>query len=222
MKHKNTNKILPILAIETSGNLCSVAVLESENIYAESCVNKKNIHSEILFKLIENSLSKLELKITDINSVAVSEGPGSFTGLRIGMAAAKGIADGTGIPIIPVPTFDALALEISNYLGIDERFCIANKANRDEYYFTSFKKTKNGIITLHELTVADNEELLKYCSGMNNIFGNYNINEKIKITSPSALSIAQWAYINGNDFVNFEYDYLEPNYFKNFKVKVKK
>ena len=130
---QTAENIFPILAIETSGNLCSAAILIDNQKYSESKVNKKNIHSEILFELIADSLSKLKLTIANINSVAVSEGPGSFTGLRIGMAAAKGIADGAGIPIIAVPTFDALAFEIASYMNGEEDFCIANKANRDEY-----------------------------------------------------------------------------------------
>jgi len=222
MKNTKHENILPILAIETSGNLCSVAVLLNEDIYSECNVNKKNIHSEILFELINNSLSKLSLTINDINSIAISEGPGSFTGLRIGMAAGKGIADGSGLPIIAVPTFKALAFQISNYVADNMKFCIANKANRDEFYFAVYQKLEGEISEIKKLQAHSIEEINILTKDLDCIFGNFSQNSGTEISSPSALSIARWAYIYGKDLLTFDYDYLEPNYFKNFKVKVKK
>ncbi len=214
--------ILPILAIETSGNLCSAAVLTDDNIYSECRVNKKNIHSEILFELIEDSLSKLKLTMPDIKSVAISGGPGSFTGLRIGMAAAKGIADGAGLPLIPVPTFDAFAFEISHYVNDGVGFCIANKANRDEFYFTAFQKNGKNISVIEKLKVVQSSFIEQSEFKENKIFGNYTGNVDSEMSSPSAISIARWAYIYGKDLLTFDYNYIEPNYLKNFKVKVKK
>lgn len=222
MKNTKHENIFPVLAIETSGNLCSVAVLLSEDIYSECNVNKKNIHSEILFELINNSLAKLSLTINDISTIAISEGPGSFTGLRIGMAAGKGIADGSGLPIISVPTFKALAFQISNYIADNMKFGIANKANRDEFYFAVYQKLQGEISEIKKLQAHSIEEINILTKDLDCIFGNFSQNSGTEISSPSALSIARWAYIYGKDLLTFDYDYLEPNYFKNFKVKVKK
>jgi len=222
MKRFKYENILPILAIETSGNLCSAAVLLEDDIYSECNVNKKNIHSEILFELIDNTLSKPNLTINDINTIAVSEGPGSFTGLRIGMAAGKGIADGSNLPIISVPTFEALAWQISNYIVDNVKFGIANKANRDEFYFAVYQKLNGKISEIKKLQTHSVEEINILSKDLNCIFGNYSHSTGTEISSPSALSIARWAYIYGKDLLTFDYDFIEPNYFKNFKVKVKK
>ena len=84
----------PILSIETSGSLCSSSLFFSDEKYFLSSTNLKNSHSENLFNQIEFLFDQAEISRDNIGSIAVSGGPGSFTGLRIGMAAAKGIASG--------------------------------------------------------------------------------------------------------------------------------
>ncbi|MBZ0183790.1 MAG: tRNA (adenosine(37)-N6)-threonylcarbamoyltransferase complex dimerization subunit type 1 TsaB, partial [Melioribacteraceae bacterium] len=135
---KSMDEFLPILAIETSSRICSVSLYISDNLYSEFSVNQKNIHSEKLFELINQTLESLEYSFDQIKAIAVSIGPGSFTGLRIGVSAAKGLAFGRKIPIIPVPTFEALALQISNYLSKSTEFTICNSVNRDELYKSDF------------------------------------------------------------------------------------
>ena len=93
---------LPILAIETSQEICGAAVLIEPNKFSESIIHIKNIHSEKIFNVIDSALKLAGLKLNMIKAIAVSAGPGSFTGLRIGMAAAKGIGIGSSLPIIPV------------------------------------------------------------------------------------------------------------------------
>ena len=135
---QSMDEFLPILAIETSSRICSVSLYISDNLYSEFSVNQKNIHSEKLFELINKTLESLEYSFDQIKAIAVSIGPGSFTGLRIGVSAAKGLAFGRKIPIIPVPTFEALALQISNYLSKSTEFTICNSVNRDELYKSDF------------------------------------------------------------------------------------
>ncbi len=103
--------------------------------------------------LIENVMNSAEIKINDIGAIAVSAGPGSFTGLRIGMSAAKGLAFGASIPIIPVPTFEALSFQICSYLPDNEEFIIANKVNVEEVYFAKFKKIQLGYAFIEDLQV---------------------------------------------------------------------
>ena len=107
------NKFKPILAIETSETICSAALYYSNEKYFASAIKLKHSHSEKLFEIIEFLFQQAEINRDEISSIAVSGGPGSFTGLRIGMAAAKGIANGTGVPLIIVPTFEALAYQLS-------------------------------------------------------------------------------------------------------------
>ena len=90
---------------------------------------EKNIHSEKLLEVVEAVLKKSLVKINEVGSIAVSSGPGSFTGLRIGMSAAKGLAFGANLPIISVPTFEALALKICDIIPDKTEFVICNKVN---------------------------------------------------------------------------------------------
>ncbi|MCK5458218.1 MAG: tRNA (adenosine(37)-N6)-threonylcarbamoyltransferase complex dimerization subunit type 1 TsaB, partial [Melioribacteraceae bacterium] len=105
-----------ILSIETSGELCSVALYFSEQKYDERNILMKHIHSEKLVPMIEELLNSNSVKTNELDWIAVSNGPGSFTGLRIGMTTAKGLAFASNLPILPVPTFDALSLQISIYV----------------------------------------------------------------------------------------------------------
>jgi|YelNatPaOPRAMG01_1025707.scaffolds.fasta_scaffold01939_9 tRNA threonylcarbamoyladenosine biosynthesis protein TsaB len=214
----------PILAIETTENICGVCVYFSESKYFESRVHLKNAHAEKLFEIINFEMSSAGIKIQDLDSVAVSSGPGSFTGLRIGMSAAKGIAFGASLPIVKVPTFEALALQISGFLPKGTEFVIANKVNSDEIYFAKFQITANNFIFVEKLKIINHAELLsqseKCCIFGNAIYNNNNdINTKFIIASPNPFFVAKWAKLKGEKVYNF--DYMEPDYLKNFIASIK-
>lgn len=213
-------KIEKILAIETSNELCSAALSFSPSSFDERNILLKHVHSERLIPMIDEIFNDNQLKKTDLDCIAVSIGPGSFTGLRIGLTAAKGIAFSLGIPIVPVPTFDCLAHEITNYLPLDISFCICNNANKDECYYAEFSFTTEGLKKDKDIALINKSDLVVHVQGKDMIFGNFNKIENIKsIASPRASSIAKWTYLFGEDLLTFEYDYLEPNYIKNFKAK---
>jgi tRNA threonylcarbamoyladenosine biosynthesis protein TsaB len=100
---------LPILALDTSTLVSSVAIASSEKLIAELILQTKLTHSEVLMPHIEQILAMTKIKKTDLTGIAVSIGPGSFTGLRIGLAAAKGMAYALKLPIVGVSTLAALA-----------------------------------------------------------------------------------------------------------------
>ncbi|WZL82224.1 tRNA (adenosine(37)-N6)-threonylcarbamoyltransferase complex dimerization subunit type 1 TsaB [Vallitaleaceae bacterium 9-2] len=100
---------MKILGIESSSTIASVAVVEDGQLLGEYTINHTLKHSKTLMPMIQEMLNKLELKPKDIGLIAVSEGPGSFTGLRIGSATAKGLAQGLNIPIVSIPTMQVLA-----------------------------------------------------------------------------------------------------------------
>ncbi|MFA7422004.1 MAG: tRNA (adenosine(37)-N6)-threonylcarbamoyltransferase complex dimerization subunit type 1 TsaB, partial [Melioribacteraceae bacterium] len=107
------NNLFPILAVETTGEMCSVAIHLDQKNFIELNYLEKHIHSQKLINMVDSVLSQADVKLENIKAIAVSMGPGSFTGLRIGLAAVKGLAFGSSLGIIPVPTFDAYALQIS-------------------------------------------------------------------------------------------------------------
>lgn len=216
-----TNK--KILAIETSGELCSVAISFGINKYDERTILMKHIHSEKLIPMIDDLFRANKIIATKLDCIAVSIGPGSFTGLRIGMTAAKGIAFAANLPIVPVPTFDALSLEVLSYLQNETTFCIINKANVEECYFAKYivKNGKHSVLIDSQLINKDEINLNK--GDCNIVFGNMEVRSGLEmITSPRASSLAKWTYLYGEDLLTFDYDYLEPNYLKNFKVLKKK
>lgn len=216
------NNKKPILSIETSSLLCGASLYYSVNEYYESTVNLKNSHSEKIFQVIDNVISNGKISFGELSAIAVSIGPGSFTGLRIGLSAAKGIAFGAGIPIIPVPTFEALALQINSLLvpsTKNEEFVIAMKVNSDEVYVSKYLFNKIDKFE-NKVEIIKKNQLSDYC-GTLPIFGkidyyeDYNLNYK-EFFSPSPKYIALWGDLFGKDFLFLDYDYIEPNYIKDF------
>lgn len=97
-----------ILCIETSGPVCSVALALGNRILAEIKADEPNSHSSALAPLIENLLNTAKISFDELNAVALSAGPGSYTGLRIGMSTAKGLCYALSIPLISISTFDCM------------------------------------------------------------------------------------------------------------------
>ena len=213
----------PILSIETSGSICSTSLFFSDEKYFLSSISLKNSHSEKLFNQLEFLFHQAEIERHDISSVAVSGGPGSFTGLRIGMAAAKGIALGVNVPIVNVPTFEALAYQLSSNLEEGSEFIIANKVNKDEVYYAKFQIRANNYIFTEDLTILPNGDFINKAINIKTFGDAIRQLEKIKnkhiFNSPSALWIAKWALKFGRKKLIYDFDYLEPYYIKNFQVK---
>lgn len=107
-----------ILAIETSAKVASVAILEDEKLLFETVLNHRYTHSKMLLPAVEQALESTELIMQDITAVGVSVGPGSFTGLRIGVATAKSLAHAAQCPIVGISTLDALAMNIPYFYGL--------------------------------------------------------------------------------------------------------
>jgi tRNA threonylcarbamoyladenosine biosynthesis protein TsaB len=235
----NDNK--PILSIETSESLCGACIYFSDEKYFEADIKSKNVHAEKLFETIDFVIKTAGIETNDLASIAVSAGPGSFTGLRIGMSAAKGIAFGLSLPVIPVPTFEALALQIAAQLPAETDFIIANKVNSDEVYCAKFQsnynlldRTNNYIFVekLKIMNISEFHDFSKDCITFGNIIadpsgkkdnGGVNLltgNEEL--SAPSPVFVAKWGFLYGADLLTTNYDYLEPNYLKNFIIKERK
>lgn len=139
-----------ILGIETSGILCSVAWMNEGRILLEYNIEMPNVHATLLADLISDGSKKLQIKNRDIHLVAVALGPGSFTGLRIGMSYAKGFCYGLKIPIIGVTNFDILVRQAP--VNADQVYTLIN-AGHDKYYLGFFKDGIN--LTSAELITSD-------------------------------------------------------------------
>ena len=100
---------MKILAIDTATDILGIALTEDTELINESRLNLKRAHSEKLLFTVDKILNESQVTINELDAIAVSIGPGSFTGLRIGLAAVKGLAFATNLPVVSVPTLDALA-----------------------------------------------------------------------------------------------------------------
>ena len=101
-----------VLAIDSAGLVASVAVVEDGVLIAEYTMNYKKTHSQTLLPMLEEVKKAISLDLSSIDAIAVAAGPGSFTGLRIGSATAKGLGLALDKPLIGVPTVDALAANL--------------------------------------------------------------------------------------------------------------
>jgi len=131
---------LNILSIDASCNACTAAIVAGDKLVAQLVINNKKTHSEKLMPMIENMLSASEFSLSDIDLIAVANGPGSFTGVRIGVATAQGLAHSLGIPCVGVSTLEALA---GNMFGFDGIICPILNARREQVYTAQFQ-WKNG------------------------------------------------------------------------------
>ena len=122
---------MKILALDSSGLVASVAVLEEDNCIAEYTINYKKTHSQTLLPMLDEVSRMIELDLSSIDVIAVAAGPGSFTGLRIGSATAKGLGQALGKPLIGIPTVDGLAY---NLYGTDQLICPLMDARRNQTY----------------------------------------------------------------------------------------
>ena len=107
-----------ILSIDSATPVAAVAVIKDSVLLAEEMLNIGNTHSTQLMPMAAHVLAQSNIKMSEVDAVAVSQGPGSFTGLRIGMATAKGLAQGSGCKLIAVPTLDVLAQNMWGYDGL--------------------------------------------------------------------------------------------------------
>ncbi len=211
---------LPILSIETSGDACSVAVLLNNKEYLENTIQQKHVHSQKLIVTVDDILKAAGVGLKELNHIAVSIGPGSFTGLRIGLSAAKGLAMGAELPIVPVPTFDAFAFQISSLLKNYFSFIIASKVNNEEIYYAKVKSSVEGYTYEDKLQIKK-KEMIDVDKSEAPIYGNAFNNNSGFLTSPSAIFVARWSYLFGKDLLSSDIDFMEPFYLKNFIPKVK-
>ena len=148
-----------ILGIDTSGKTCSVAVSERNNILGEFFINNGLTHSETLMPMIDTLLKTINLDIKEIKNIALSIGPGSFTGLRIGTSVAIAISQALKIKIVEVSTLESLAYNLSSRNNNDKNNLVIPimDARRGQVYTAGFR---NGIKIIEEQNILF-EDLLK-------------------------------------------------------------
>ncbi|GKX30487.1 tRNA (adenosine(37)-N6)-threonylcarbamoyltransferase complex dimerization subunit type 1 TsaB [Vallitalea longa] len=148
---------MKVLAIESSAVAASIAVAEDNQLICEYTTNYKKTHSQTLMPMIEEVCNMINLDLDELDVIAVSKGPGSFTGLRIGVATAKGLAHTLEIPIAGINTLDALAYNIGY---TDRIICPLMDARRNQVYTGLYSYNGNDFINILPSTVVPIEEII--------------------------------------------------------------
>lgn len=149
---------MKILGIDTSSSSLSVAVMDDDLLKGEFTLNHKLTHSEQMMPLLDSLLSHLELKMSDIDLIGVSVGPGSFTGIRIGVAAANAMAMALDIPVVGISSLEAMA-----YTAGETAYTIVSTfdAQRDRFYFNAYRFENSELKALEAEDVLEKGDLIK-------------------------------------------------------------
>lgn len=148
---------MKIIAVDSSGLVATIAVIEDDSMIAEYTINYKKTHSQTLMPMLQEVVKMTELDLDSIDAIAVAAGPGSFTGLRIGSATAKGLGLALNIPVIAVPTVDALAY---NFWATDKIICPIMDARRDQVYTGLYEFVKDGFSIIEAQMAISISELI--------------------------------------------------------------
>ncbi len=157
---------MKVLALDSSGLVASVAVVEDDgvnsNLLAEYTVNYKKTHSQTLLPMLDEIVKMIDLDLKTVDAIAVAAGPGSFTGLRIGSATAKGLGLALNKPLVSIPTVDGLAY---NLYGTNSVVCPLMDARRNQVY-TGIYEFRNGQLSVIEpqMAVSIEEITEKLCA----------------------------------------------------------
>ena len=201
------NKI--ILSIETTTNICSVALFNNKKLISiEENFNRK--HSILLAPFVNKLFKDANIEISNLDAIALSIGPGSYTGLRIGLSFAKGMAFSLTKPIIPINTIETLddSINESNY------FIIVH-AYKDYFFIQEYRNGKafNDII-FDTIDIISSKAIVYGYSGG-------KINRDIIEIFPSSLKVANVAYANYNKYICHNIKSIKPNYIKPIQFKKK-
>ncbi len=150
---------MKILAIDSSGLVATVAVVEDDRLLGEYTIDHKKTHSQTLLPMIDALSQMIELDMDTIDGIAVAAGPGSFTGLRIGTATAKGLGLALDVPLVAVPTVDALAYTL---YGVRDRICPLMDARRNQTYTGLYRFDEaGGFETIRPQCAVDLQEIIE-------------------------------------------------------------
>lgn len=144
----------PLIAIETATQVCGVALWQDGRVVAEAHLHRPRMHAEHLAPLIRNVLDRTDQQPVDLGAVAVSMGPGSYTGLRIGVSTAKGLARAVNAEVVGVPTLEALAASALPYVTPGDVLCPLLDARRDEVYAAAYRSGEDATLHPHSDTQA--------------------------------------------------------------------
>lgn len=149
---------MKLLALDSSGLVASVAIVSEDAMLAEYTVNYKKTHSQTLLPMLDEIVKMVEIDLSEVDGIAVAAGPGSFTGLRIGSATAKGLGLALNKPIIPIPTMEGLAY---NLYGSRNMICPMMDARRNQVYTGLYEFVSDEFRVIKEQAALEVDDIIE-------------------------------------------------------------
>ena len=227
---------MKILAVDTATEVCSVAVLEDKDVILEKTLRSVNTHSVALMPLITEVLSECNLSLNDIDLFACDSGPGSFTGIRIGLSTIKAFCDVTNKPCVGVTSLDGFAYKLFNTSCDEFYICSLLNANHDNAYCGIFSFDNGKLVQTHDYFFDNINNILDYINTLEkNVFfvGNcgilfenviksnckkiYKIDTNMNIC---ATDIGRVAFDKFSSGTYVDSDFLKPIYLKKSSAEV--
>ena len=196
-----------ILSIETTTNICSVSLFSNDNLISIKEDYNRN-HSSLLGKYIDEIFYSQKIKLIDLDAIALSIGPGSYTGLRIGLSMAKGLAYTLEKPLIPIDTIESINISVE-----DKDYYIVVPAYK-EFCFVQEYRNGDKVDGIKFKNIDDIKSKV-------NIYGYLEKDFDIKINQilPSSKNIYKVAYEYFNEYICYDIKSIKPNYVKPIKYK---
>lgn len=216
-----------ILHIESSSTVCSIALSDNASLLAIKELDNGYTHAENLHLFIQDVLNEASITPSQLNAISVSNGPGSYTGLRIGFSAAKGLAYALQIPLITIDTLQALTVMALKKTTAKALYCPMMDARRMEVYCAVYTQELNEVLPVNAIvlneesinTFIKNEPVYFFGDGMpkakallSNLPGAHFI-DNITASASALIHLAHQKY-EQNEFADTAY--AEPNYLKEF------
>ncbi len=158
---------MTILAVDTSGPVCGVALVKDSTVLCELTVQNHLTHSVNLMRMVDEALSVSSCTLDDVDRIGCVTGPGSFTGVRIGVSTVKGLAHGSGKPCVAVDALEALACCTDSFQGV---ICPIQDARAGQVYGAAFLKNDTGLVRLMNDEPLKLEEYLERISAWGDTF----------------------------------------------------
>lgn len=208
-----------ILGIDTSTENCTVTLYGNRTVLETRKETGKNRHNRVVATFIKEIISEAGMKIADLDGIAVNIGPGSFTGLRIGLSIAKGLAFATEIPLLPVKSIAILREKIRQ----KGKKLIFIRSHKDNIYYSSVSGSKEQNLN-SEINYGTVEEVLQSHRDIDSYWGNYSFESmekqgELNITYPDAQTLVHIADREFEKLSEKSKSDLEPYYLTNFEAK---
>jgi len=220
---------MTILGIETSTAVCSVGLANDSGLHTEQSIVESHIHSEKLLTLVRDICEDQRITLPQIDGIAISIGPGSFTGLRIGLSTAKGLCYALGKPLIAVPAFESVPEAVFTVHPHFGSVLVCVDAKQGDYYFGAYEKTNGTLCEILPVQIGNLPQALSAISEKTIIITD-RIDEMKKISDICGVIENILSYCRGDVIARIALeklkngvknapDTIEPMYLKDFIIR---